>query len=160
MLSQPLVDAINNSIPKGVFPDNAKMHLFPLLTNNPMIKIKSQISVLNTFSKIYESVIKNQLISVLISFHLSLRLTRNLIRSRSGAAATSKMERFVIIVNGFQWLTIITNCSILDVAAALDPPVLIARNMYLLLIARNIYLLDYLNNGEKILTIIAQCVEC
>ena len=70
------------------------------------------------------------------------------------------MERFVIIVNGFQWLTIITNCSILDVAAALDPPVLIARNMYLLLIARNIYLLDYLNNGEKILTIIAQCVEC
>ena len=24
VLSQPLVDAINNSIPKGVFPDNAK----------------------------------------------------------------------------------------------------------------------------------------
>ena len=32
------------------------------------------------------------------------------------------MLRFVIIVNGFQPLTIITKCSILDVAAALDPP--------------------------------------
>ena len=42
------------------------------------------------------------------------------------------MESFVIIVNGFQPLTIITKrfqpltiitkCSILDVAAALDPP--------------------------------------
>ena len=40
----------------------------------------------------------------------------------SRAAATSKMERFVIIVNGWQPLTIITKCSILDVAAALDPP--------------------------------------
>ena len=38
------------------------------------------------------------------------------------AAATSKMECFVIIVNGFQPLTIITKHSILDVAAALDPP--------------------------------------
>ena len=32
------------------------------------------------------------------------------------------MERFVIIGKGFQPLTIITKCSILDVAAALDPP--------------------------------------
>ena len=32
------------------------------------------------------------------------------------------MERFVIIVNGFQPLTIITKRSILDVAAVLDPP--------------------------------------
>ena len=32
------------------------------------------------------------------------------------------MECFVIIVNGFQPLTIITKRSILDVAAALDPP--------------------------------------
>ena len=41
--------------------------------------------------------------------------TFNTPRSRSRAAATSKMECFVIIVNGF-WL------SILDFAAALDPP--------------------------------------
>ena len=45
-----------------------------------------------------------------------------LLRSGSRPAATSKMERFVIIVNGFQPLTIITKRSILDVAAALDPP--------------------------------------
>ena len=35
------------------------------------------------------------------------------------------MERFVIIVNGFQPLTIITKHSILDVAAALDPPLVV-----------------------------------
>ena len=40
----------------------------------------------------------------------------------SRSAATSKMERFVIIVNGWKPLTIITNRSILDVAAVLDPP--------------------------------------
>ena len=38
------------------------------------------------------------------------------------AAATSKMERFGIIVNGWKPLIIITKRSILDVAAALDPP--------------------------------------
>ena len=35
------------------------------------------------------------------------------------------MERFVIIVNGFQPLAIITKRSILDVAAVLDPPLII-----------------------------------
>ena len=43
-------------------------------------------------------------------------------RGGSRAAATSKMECFVIIVNGFRPLTVITKRSILDVAAALDPP--------------------------------------
>ena len=43
-------------------------------------------------------------------------------RGGSRTAATSKMERFVIIVNGFEPLTIITKHSILDIAAALDPP--------------------------------------
>ena len=32
------------------------------------------------------------------------------------------MKLFVIIVNGFQLLTIIIKCSILDVAVVLDPP--------------------------------------
>ena len=44
------------------------------------------------------------------------------------ATATSKMECFVIIVNGFQPLTIITKHSILNVAAALDPPLKPAKN--------------------------------
>ena len=45
-----------------------------------------------------------------------------ILRGGSRTAATSKMELFVIIVNGFQPLSIITKCSILDVAAVLDPP--------------------------------------
>ena len=44
-------------------------------------------------------------------------------RGGSRAAATSKMERLVIIVNGcWKSLTIVIKHSILDVAAALDPP--------------------------------------
>ena len=37
------------------------------------------------------------------------------------------MGRFVIIVNGLKPLTIITKHSILDIAAALDPPLVIAE---------------------------------
>ena len=48
----------------------------------------------------------------------------NIVRSGSRTAATSKMERFVIIVNGWKPLTITTERSILDVAAALDPPLI------------------------------------
>ena len=47
------------------------------------------------------------------------------IRGRSRTYATSKMELFVIIVNGLQPLTIITKCSILNVAAVLDPSLVI-----------------------------------
>ena len=43
-------------------------------------------------------------------------------RGGSMTVATSKMERFVITVNGFKPLTIITKRSILDVPAVLDPP--------------------------------------
>ena len=50
-------------------------------------------------------------------------------RGVSRAAATSKMECLVIIVNGFQPLTIITRYSILDVTAALDPPLMEVRVM-------------------------------
>ena len=51
-------------------------------------------------------------------------------RSRSRAAATSKMECFVIIVNGWKPLTIITKHSILDAAAALDPPLIACHKKY------------------------------
>ena len=44
------------------------------------------------------------------------------IKGGSRSAATSKMERFVIIVNGWKPLTIITKHSILNVAAAVHPP--------------------------------------
>ena len=51
-------------------------------------------------------------------------------RGGSRTAATSKMECFVIIVNGWKPLTIITKHSILDVAAALDPPLMGCTKWY------------------------------
>ena len=59
-----------------------------------------------------------------LPLHNLLHDLHRLVVSRGGSrtGATSKMERFVMIVNGFQPLTIITKCSILNVAAALDPP--------------------------------------
>ena len=50
-------------------------------------------------------------------------------RGGSRAAATSKMELFAIIVNGWKPLTIITKSSILDIAAVLDPPLLTAFSL-------------------------------
>ena len=44
------------------------------------------------------------------------------IRVGSRSDVTSKMEHFVIIVNGWKPLTIITKSSIFDVAVVLDPP--------------------------------------
>ena len=49
-------------------------------------------------------------------------LHTNTPRGGSRAAATSLMEHFVIIVNGFQPLTTIRKRSILNVVTALDPP--------------------------------------
>ena len=52
------------------------------------------------------------------------KIRNRLISSQTGSrtTATSKMECYVIVVNGWKSLTIITKHSILDVAAALDPP--------------------------------------
>ena len=59
ILSTPLCIAINNSLKYGVFPENPK--IAPVITLN---KDKPRpVSILNTFSKIYEKVIKDQLVS-------------------------------------------------------------------------------------------------
>ena len=50
-------------------------------------------------------------------------------RRGSRAPETSNMERFVIIVNGFHPLTIITKRSFLDVAAGLDPRLIFPNSM-------------------------------
>ena len=55
---------------------------------------------------------------------LILTFSASLIKVGYRTAATSKMEHFVIILNGFQLLTLITKRSILNVAAVLDPPLL------------------------------------
>ena len=64
VLSQPLADAANNT--KGVFPDNAKIASVSPIDKQSDDKNKVSnfrpVSVLNTFSKIYESVIKNSII--------------------------------------------------------------------------------------------------
>ena len=58
-------------------------------------------------------------------YDIGLRHERvNGTRDGSRAAVTSNMERFVMIVNDWKPLTIITKHSILDAAAALDPPLL------------------------------------
>ena len=54
-------------------------------------------------------------------------------RSGSRAAAASKMECFLIIVNGWKPLTIITKHPILDAAAAVDPPLI--RELFLEMVA-------------------------
>ena len=51
-----------------------------------------------------------------------------LFRGGSRAVATCKMECFVIIVNGWKQLTIITKHSILDLAAALVPLLLFLKS--------------------------------
>ena len=80
--------------------------------------------------------------------------------SRYRAAATSKMERFVIKVNGSKLLTVITKRSILDVVAALDPPleIIFWKKKYFLLtiMPTNCSQLKHLevqqvHNGKKIL---------
>ena len=75
--------------------------------------------------RIHESVLMSSFIHSFIHSKLILFIhckSRLDFSGGSRGAATSKMERFVIIVNGFQPLTIITKRSILDVAAPLDPP--------------------------------------
>ena len=59
-----------------------------------------------------------------IKHFLSLMLLSCKFRDRSRTAATSRMEHFVIIVNGWKPLPIITKSSTLDVAVALDLPLI------------------------------------
>ena len=61
-------------------------------------------------------------------------------RGGDGTAATSKIGRFVIKVNDWKPLTIITKRSILDVAAVLDLPLFIALLIRSMQIAKEIYL--------------------
>ena len=67
ILSTPLSIVINNSLKYGVFPDDAKIvSVIPLdkvKPNKNEISNFRPVSILNTFSKIYEKVIKDQLVS-------------------------------------------------------------------------------------------------
>ena len=63
-------------------------------------------------------------------------------RGGSRTVATSKMERFVIIVNGWKPLTIITKRSILDVAVVLDPSLGQRKPYSVIICTASLYLLD------------------
>ena len=69
VLATPLSLAINSSIDKGAFPDAAKVALVSLVDKKPDDKNKISnfrpVSVLNTFSKVYEIIIKNHLFSLM-----------------------------------------------------------------------------------------------
>ena len=72
ILSTPISIAINNSLKYGVFPDDTKIaSVIPLDKGKPNkneISNFRPVSILNTFSKIYEKVIKDQLVSGLDNY--------------------------------------------------------------------------------------------
>ena len=69
VLATPLSLAINSSIDKGAFPDAAKVASVSLVDKKTDDKNKISnfrpVSVLNTFSKVYEIIIKNHLVSIM-----------------------------------------------------------------------------------------------
>ena len=75
---------------------------------------------------IFDCMLRNSLLEAGAKSEISATTTglkpRTTYKDGSRAAAASKMEYFVIIVNGWKLLTIITKHSILNVAVTLDPP--------------------------------------
>ena len=67
IIAEPLTHAINCYLRLGIFPDNAKIaSVVPVDKGKPDkydVLNYRPVSILNTFSKIYEKVIKNQLVS-------------------------------------------------------------------------------------------------
>ena len=71
-----------------------------------------------------ESVLRTRLGADTLDHTMCINIDGSFLNNRGGSrtAVTSKMGHFVIIVNGWKPLTIITKWPILDVAAVLDPP--------------------------------------
>ena len=67
IIAEPLTQTINCCLRQGIFPDNAKVaSVVPLDKGKPDkydVLNYSPVSILSPFSKIYENVIKNQLVS-------------------------------------------------------------------------------------------------
>ena len=67
IVAEPITQAINCCLRQGIFPDNAKIaSVVPVDKGKPDkydVLNYRPVSILNTFSKIYEKVIKNQLVS-------------------------------------------------------------------------------------------------
>ena len=93
-----------------------------------MLKIKIIAPLVNTFvEKSYQQIYATDVQNMKIYLH-QIFLTRvqkdSCSRGGSRTPATSNMEHFVIIVNGWKPLTTFPKSSILDVAVVLDFPML------------------------------------
>ena len=93
-------------------------HVIHSLNISKISKKTPKISSFHFFSTIWNTAGRYKWCCMQLQICLSFTVNRG----GSMTAATSKMEHFVIIVSGFQPLTIITERNILDVAAVLDPP--------------------------------------
>ena len=97
------------------------MSLQQVLSSNLLLELVNDLSTSNE-----PSLANSSVLDIKFSFLVAPWINKgNLFRGGSRTATTSRMERFLIIVNGWKPLTIITKHSILDVAAALDPPLLL-----------------------------------
>ena len=111
----------STSTPRSKLNDNSLEFFSPVLQ---LIKLALSEKLLSTVDVLLHS--KNYLtlpIQELLIGDFQLWL---MFRGGSRTAAISKMEHFVITINGWKRLTIITKRSILDVAAVLDPLLMLA----------------------------------
>ena len=125
-LAEELSNSYDHFLRLSGSPDSFGKGFFLSLLNSPFLSFKNfsnqQYKQSSSISQFCCNIEKLQRFCMksLKNKKKKLALTRGVSRT----VATSKMERFVIIVNGFQLLTIITKRSILDVAAVLDPSLL------------------------------------
>ena len=106
---------------------NATLHTAQKLKfsiKNLFSKCDQTCSFLRIWSHLMEISLMENFSFCAVSWVRSCACTQSKVQFRGGSrtAATSKVELFVIIVNGWKPLTIITKNSTLDVAAVLDPP--------------------------------------
>ena len=111
-----IVESIQNQL------DTGKYRVFGVFVDLKKVSdtVDHNILLANLDSYGIKGVAKNWFDSC--SNNLKQFLTLN--RARSRTAATSKMDPFVIVINAWRPLTIITKSFFLDVAAVLDPPLL------------------------------------
>ena len=117
-LNNPLLQAETYWSILKIFYNNKEIPLIPplLVDDKHVTDIKTKANIFNEYFAQQCTLLKNSSVLPI---------------GRSRTAATSKVELLVIIVIGFQPLTIITKSSTLDVAAVLDPPLLPINQTFL-----------------------------
>ena len=93
-----------------------------LWAQNAQVSYQGDLEKNKAFSKMSKIHLVTNVTKKMMSSYLVAAVFFIMIRDGSRTAATSKMECFTIIVNGWNPLTIITKRFILDIAAVLCPP--------------------------------------